>query len=214
MEIDYKKLISESTSPFFTRQNLKILLGDNRRTLDYRIRLLINSGLLESIKPGFYLNKNLYQKTYVPEELARYIGGEIVRDSYISLEYALAFYGILAESVYTITYVTTKKTRTFQSNLMSFRYRNIKPDLFWGYTKNFFGNLSYQIASPAKAMFDFIYLTSLGSGRTVQEFLLGSRFNWTVFTAKDKQELKETVVKSGSRKMNNILRFLEKEKIV
>lgn len=214
MEIDYKELILESTAPFFTRKNLEILLGDNRRTLDYRIKLLINSGLLESIKPGFYLNKTLYQKTPVREEMARYIGGELVRDSYISLEYALAFYGVLAESVYTITYVTTKKTRTFQSNLMSFKYRNIKPSLFWGYTKNSFGNLFYQIASPAKAMFDFIYLTSLGSERTVQEFLFGSRFNWDAFTAKDKQEFKDIVVTSKSKKMSIILRYLEKEKII
>ena len=90
MEIDYKKLISESTAPFFTRQNLEVLLGNNRRTLDYRIRSLIKAGLLDTIKPGFYLNETLYQKSSAPEELARYIGCEIVRDSYISLEYALA----------------------------------------------------------------------------------------------------------------------------
>lgn len=208
MEIDYKKLISDSPAPFFTRQNLEIILGDNRRTLDYRIKSLIRGGLLDPIKPGFYLNKTLYQKTSTSEELARYIGGEVVRDSYISLEYALALYGILAESVYTITYITTKKTRIFQSELVSFRYRNIKSDLFWGYTKRSFGNLSYQIASPAKALFDLIYLTSLKTDQLTREFLFGSRFNWTAFTAKDKLEFKDIVAKSKSRKMANILQYL------
>ena len=208
METDYKKLISESTAPFFTRQNLEVLLGNNRRTLDYRIRSLIKAGLLDTIKPGFYLNETLYQKSSAPEELARYIGCEIVRDSYISLEYALALYGILAESVYTITNVTTKKTRTFQSKLMSFRYRNIKPGLFWGYTQRFYGDFSYKIASPAKAMFDFIYLTPLITDQLTREFLFGSRFNWTVFTAADMQEFKEIVTKSKSKKMSKILQYL------
>ncbi len=208
MEISYKKLISDSPAPFFTRQNLEVLLGDNRRTLDYRIKSLIRMGMLDSIKPGFYLNKTLYQKTSEPEELARYIGGEMVRDSYISLEYALALYGILAESVYTITYITTKKTRTFQSKLVSFRYRNIKPGLFWGYSKRSLGNLSYQIASPAKAMFDLIYLTPLKTRQTTQEFLFNSRFNWGAFTPKDMQEFKAIVTKSKSKKMSNILQYV------
>ncbi|MDP1722210.1 MAG: hypothetical protein Q8L37_03295 [Candidatus Gottesmanbacteria bacterium] len=208
METDYKKLISESTAPFFTRKNLELLLGDNRRTTDYRITSLRRMGMLDTIKPGIYLNKTLYQKTSEPEEMARYIGGEMVRDSYISLEYALALYGILAESVYTITYITTKKTRKFQSPLMSFRYRNIKSGLFWGYTKKFFGTLTYQMASPAKALFDLIYLTPLESGRVAREFLFDSRFNWGVFTPKDMQEFKEIVTKSRSKKMRNVLQYL------
>lgn len=214
METDYRKLISESLAPFFTRKNLEVLLGNNRRTLDYRIASLVQNGLLARLKPGLYINYALYQKTSSPEELARYIGCEIVRESYISLEYALALYGVLAESVYTMTYVTTQKTRTFQNDFLSLTYRNIKPSLFWGYTRRQYGDLSYRIASPAKAMFDLIYLTPLDSDTAIREFLFNSRFNWDVMNRADKREFRESVERSTSSKMNMILRYIAEKEIV
>ncbi len=214
MEIDYRKLISNSQAPFFIRQNLEVLLGSNRRTLDYRITSLVKAGFLARLKPGLYVNYALYQKTSAPEELARYIGCEIVRESYISLEYALALYGVLAESVYTITCVTTQKTRTFRNDFLSFTYRNIKPSLFWGFTKRQYGNLSYRMASPAKAMFDLLYLTPLRSDSAVREFLFDSRFNWEAMNREEREEFKETVGKSASSKMKKILRNLTEKEII
>lgn len=214
METDYRKLISNSQAPFFTRQNLEVILGTNRRTLDYRITSLVKRGLLARLKPGLYINYALYQKTASPEELVRYIGCELVRESYISLEYALALSGVLAENVYTMTYVTTKKTRIFQNDFLSFKYRNIKPGLFWGYAIRQYEDLSYRIASPAKAMFDFIYLTPLNSDAAVSEFLFNSRFNWEVLSPADKREFRESVKKSSSNKMRMILRNLDEKEIV
>lgn len=214
MEINYKNLISENTAPIFTRQNLEILLGSNRRTLDYRIKSLIKEGILVPVKSGFYVNNVLYKSTSTPRDMALYIGGVLVPKSYVSLEYVLSLYSFLAENVYTITYITTQKTRKFQNDLLSFSYRSIKSELFWGYVKRFFGGLSYQMASPAKALFDLIYLTPLGSDRVIQEFLFNSRFNWGVFTIQDKREFKETVKKSQSKKMENILKYLTRENVI
>lgn len=214
METDYRKLISDSPAPFFTRRNLEILLGRNRRTLDYRITSLVKNGLLARLKSGWYINYALYQKTSSPEELARYIGCEVVRESYISLEYALAAYGVLAENVYTMTYVTTQKTRKYQNDFLRLTYRNIKPSLFWGYARRQYGDLSYRIASSAKAMFDLLYLTPLNSDSAIREFLFNSRFNWDVMNKADKAEFRESVVRSGSNKMTIILRYLKEKEIV
>ena len=214
MEINYKSLISESTTPFFTRQNLKILLGRNRRTVDYRIKSLIKDGILVAVKSGFYVNNVLYKSTSTPKDMVLYIGGILVPQSYVSLEYALSFYGFLAEQVYTVTYITTQKTRKFQNNLFSFSYRNIKPALYWGYMKRPFGDLSYQMASPAKAMFDFLYLTPVGTDQATRNLLFDSRFNWGVFSAKDKKEFQEIIEKSTSKKMANILKYLTQENVI
>lgn len=214
METDYKKMISESPAPFFSRQNLEVLLGANRRTLDYRIASLVRNGFLARLKPGLYINYSLYQKTASPEELARYIGCELVRESYISLEYALALYGVLAENVYTITYVTTKKTRIFQNDFLSFKYRNIKLGLFWGYMMRQYGDLSYRIASPAKAMFDLIYLTPLNSDTAIRELLFNSRFNWEAISPSDKSEFKESVERSASNKMRKVLGYLGEKEVI
>ncbi|EKE14736.1 MAG: hypothetical protein ACD_12C00317G0002, partial [uncultured bacterium] len=80
--------------------------------------------------------------------------------------------------------------------------------------KRFFGSLSYQMASPAKAVFDFIYLTPLGSGRAIREFLFDSRFNWEIFSLQDKAEFKQAVEKSQSKKMGNILKYLIRENVI
>ena len=85
MEIEYKDLIQNSTSPVFTRQNLEVLLGSNRRTTDYRIQSLISEKILVPVKPGFYINNSLYQKTTSPQDMALYVGNALVPQSYVSL---------------------------------------------------------------------------------------------------------------------------------
>jgi predicted transcriptional regulator of viral defense system len=205
MEINYKKLLAKSEAPFFTRQNLELLLGTNRRTLDYRIQSLIADEVLLPLKPGFYLNRALYERSGEDEKLLRYSATALVEPSYISLEYALAFYGILAESVFALTLVTTKKTRILSNQLMSFSYRSLKPELFFGFEQKTFGNFTYAIATPEKAFFDFIYLTPLASKRAMRELLFNSRFN---LARVDRQKFQAIVKQSKSVKMQKVLELL------
>lgn len=205
MEIKYQKIIARSEAPFFNRQNLELLLGTNRRTLDYRIKALIVDEILLPLKSGTYLNRSLYEQQAEPEDMLRYIATMMVEPSYISLEYALAFYGILAESVYTLTLITTKKTRTLPNLLMDFAYRNLKPELFFGFEKNPFANFTYAIATPEKALFDYIYLTPLDSKRAMKELLFDSRLNLARI---DRLELQTIVKQSKSVKMQKVMELL------
>lgn len=205
MEINYKKILAKSEVPFFTRQNLEILLGDNRRTLDYRIKALIVDEILLPLKSGAYLNRALYEQQAEPEDMLRYIATMMVEPSYISLEYAMAFYGILAESVYTLTLITTKKTRILPNSLMDFAYRNLKPELFFGFEQKAFGNFTYAIATPEKALFDYIYLTPLVSKRSMKELLFDSRLNLTRI---NRLKFEVIVKQSKSVKMQKVLELL------
>lgn len=214
MEIKYTKLISESTAPFFIRQNLEVILGTNRRTLDYRIRSLITKGMLTRIKTGVYINTMLLKYSSSPEELMRYIGCQIVPNSYISLEYALASYGILAESAFAMTFITMGKTRTFETDRVRLIYRNIQPRCFIGYSTKQTGNFTYTIATPAKALFDFLYLTPFKTASAMREFVINSRLNWDTLSPTDKKELKDTIRISQSKKMNRMLQFLMSKKIL
>lgn len=214
MEIKYEKLISESSAPYFTRQNLEILLGTNRRTLDYRIGSLIRRGILTRMKPGVYVNATLLETTPSPEELLSYIGCQLVPNSYLSLEYALSVYGILAESVYEMTYVTTRKTRKFSSGSLRFTYRNIKPDLFSGYVTKNYQTYSYVIATPAKALFDFLYFTPFETVVTMREFINTARINWDSLTKKDTDELKYFIRVSASKKLNTLFQILTKKGVL
>lgn len=78
--------------------------------------------------------------------------------SYISLESALCFYGIITQFPYQITSITFKKTKTIDALNKEFAYFHIKQNLFFGYEKK----ENFLIALPEKALFDYLYFCSKG----------------------------------------------------
>lgn len=78
--------------------------------------------------------------------------------SYISLESALSFYSILAQFPHQITSITAKKTRYINTLNKEFTYFHIKPSLFFDYEKKD----NFLIASPEKALLDYLYFASKG----------------------------------------------------
>jgi len=78
--------------------------------------------------------------------------------SYISLESALSFYGIITQFPYQITSLTPKKTKTIKTLDKEFSYSHIKPEFFFGCEKK----EKFLIAFPEKALFDYLYLCSKG----------------------------------------------------
>lgn len=78
--------------------------------------------------------------------------------SYVSLESALSFYGIITQFPYQVTSITPKKTKTIKVLNKEFSYSRIKPQLFSNYEKK----EKFLIASPEKAIFDYLYFCSKG----------------------------------------------------
>ncbi len=66
-------------------------------------------------------------------DMATYFAGAIYKPSYISLHRALAFYGLIPESVAQITCVTSLKTTTFSNVFGVYSYKSVRPDLMFGY---------------------------------------------------------------------------------
>ena len=131
---------------------LKWFPDDNEQTIKQNLKSWVKKESLERIIKGIYKLK----ETEIKEEflLASYFNDS----SYISLESALSFYGMIPEYPYSITSVTTKKTKKFTTNYGIFSYRKIKPDLFFGFKLITGDNYLYRLATPEKALFDFIYL--------------------------------------------------------
>lgn len=209
MEIE--TIIKQLVAPYYTRQNLALVLATNRRTLDYKLAQLVAKGVLITIKPGFYLNKSLLSKSPQNEEFIEYVGSVLKFPSYISLSYALAKYGMIPESVYTVTYITTKKTAEFSANNINFSYRNIKPMLFSDYETRFYNQRPYLFAKNYKAIFDLIYLTAFATSVELKEFLFKSRFNWDALTTQDKNQFSDLCIRSNSRKMEMVDKLLKKK---
>jgi hypothetical protein len=78
--------------------------------------------------------------------------------SYLSLESALSFYGILAQFPYTITSVTPAKTKKIVYNEKEFEFAHLKKEYFFGYVKKD----NFLIALPEKALLDELYFISKG----------------------------------------------------
>lgn len=112
-------------------------------------------GLLLKLRNGFYTFPEYKTKS----GFAWYIANRIYRPSYVSLHSALAFYGMIPESVVQITSVTSMKTATFSNAIGEFSYKTVRPDLMFGYDiKPITEGHSFLLAKPEKALIDLLYL--------------------------------------------------------
>jgi predicted transcriptional regulator of viral defense system len=117
----------------------------------------VEKGYLLPLKRGIYVLSPEWRRTQ-PSVL--FIANFLHAPSYISLEYAMAFHGLIPEKATVLTSATTRKTQTYRNALGVFEYRSVKKELFWGYAAH--GDLGQQflIAEPEKALLDFFHLNS------------------------------------------------------
>lgn len=112
-------------------------------------------GLLVKLRNEYYAFPEYKQ---VPD-FARYVANCIYAPSYISLQSALSFYGIIPEEVFTFTSVTTLKTAKFENDFGTYTYQNVKIPLFFGYMPKMMQNQrALLFATPEKALLDLLYL--------------------------------------------------------
>ena len=135
-------------------QTLKDALVSYKSKRD-KISHLIRTGEIYRIKKGLYvLNESYRQGNISLEHLSNLLYGP----SYVSLEYALSYYGLIPEKVETVTAVTTGRTREFKTPLGVFTYRNITLSQFSLGMEIIEPqpDVRFMMASPEKALADFI----------------------------------------------------------
>lgn len=206
-------------APYLTKQNVALALGKEGENLNYWIKKLAKEKRLIPLKKGLYASSYyvdlIAQEPKNKEVYFEYLANVLRFPSYVSLEYVLSACGILPESTFAITSITVKTPRVYTSEAGTFIYRNIKAALFSGYRMKDFHGKKVRIASPAKALFDFLYLKKLSPFAKAREYLLrDGRINWDVLLKEDKIEFITVVDLSGSQKMRLIAAFLKKEKIL
>lgn len=141
--------------PVITSQFLA-LLPENNRSFLVQFRRWVKAGRVVKLRKGLYL-LNQDDRRVNPSRL--FIANELYAPSYVSLEYALSFYGLIPERVADITCVTSKKTARFRNVLGTFIYQHIKEECFTGFRElKDEAGLIYFMAVPEKAVVDFLYL--------------------------------------------------------
>jgi predicted transcriptional regulator of viral defense system len=160
--------IHQSNLELFTTKTLRDLLGTHvpQATFFSMLRRLRRRNILQKLERDKY----------------RLVGGRahdfrianfLYEPSYVSLEAALNFHGILPQFPYEVASMTTRKPVTKTVDKKIYRYARIKKSLFWGYESV----QGFLIAQPEKALLDLLYLTSKGLGRLHQDELDLSKLN-------------------------------------
>lgn len=151
-------------------------LDEDKRILHNQLSRWNKQGLLVQLKKGVYL-LNPDDRAINPSKF--FLANQLVFPSYVSLESALAYYHIIPESVHQITSVTTGKTSRHISPEGMFVFRHVKRSLFFGFDavrdERGFETL---LASPEKALLDFLYLNQARFSPTDSDIFVESyRFN-------------------------------------
>ena len=138
----------------------EILLAgiENPLAVKVQISRWQKAGKLVQLKRGVYLLAPAYRKI---EVFTPYLATVLKKPSYISLEKALEFHGLIPEAVSVFTCITTKRQGRFECEIGSFVYRHIKNCFFWGYGSVTVNKQTAFIAHPEKALLDLIYLNDL-----------------------------------------------------
>jgi hypothetical protein len=155
----FKSLRSQTTSEIIDYLQLSRLLAvDYLRPRD-KIRSLLKSKQIIRIKKGLYVfGKEESRGPFSKETLANLIYGP----SAISLEYALSMYGMIPERVESITSITNKRDKVFNTPAGRFTYRYIHPSKYdVGITQIMLNEAHFVlIATPEKALADKLMLAS------------------------------------------------------
>lgn len=140
---------------------------------DYKTKYFLEKWTIEKIL--IRLKKGIYAlKTDLPRE--EEIANRLYKPSYLSFEYALSYYSILPEMTYAVTSATAKPTRTFTTDNKTFTFLKIKRNAYTGYVLIKEEGKSFLIATPEKALVDYLYFVAIGK-KSLNERLITYRLN-------------------------------------
>lgn len=119
-----------------------------------KIQALEKSGELIRLKRGLYVVSEEISGKQIDSRLC---ANHLYGPSYISLQWALRWYGLIPERVYMLTSVTTKRSRRFDTSLGTFSYFQVPKNYFpIGIQMDEANGCNSLIASPEKALCDTI----------------------------------------------------------
>lgn len=109
-----------------------------------------------------HIKRNVY--CLAGQELTKFEFANILYvPSYISLDSALNYYGILTQVPLSTTSITLKRAKTLSHQNMAYDYSHITAGYFWGFE----ARNNVLIADPEKSLIDKVYLESFNKDATL-----------------------------------------------
>ena len=132
-------------------------LGGDPKALSVQLSRWIRQGKLVPLRRGIFRLPVGLRRSQPPLE---YIANLLVLPSYVSLERALSFHGLIPERVPLVQSVTRARPMLLETPVSDFQYRHVKQAWFFGYAETEIESASALIALPEKALLDVIYLSA------------------------------------------------------
>lgn len=178
-----------------------------------KIANLETEGKLIRLKRGLYVvSPDESQKLLSTELIANHIYGP----SYVSMESALKYYGLIQESVRVLRSITTKRSRVFENSISRFEYINCSEKYYSiGIIQKIDNGYSFLIASPEKALCDLIAYTPGVRPRFINALRIfledNIRLDMEAFFRMDIDIFKECA-EVGKKKndLNNLIKILKR----
>lgn len=151
---------------------LKTVLGGYKSPND-KISTMEKTGELIRLKKGLFVVSTDVSNQIISREL---VANHLYGPSYVSLETALSFYGLIPEKVYAVRSVTMRLSKEYATPIGNYEYITVPEDYFQiGIRQEIVNNqYAYLIATPEKAICDMVAVTRNLHLRTVgamQEYI-------------------------------------------
>lgn len=120
----------------------------------------VKTGRLYQLRRGLYALAPPFQKVKPHPFL---VANRLVRGSYVSLQSALAYHGLIPEAVPVTTSVAALRPARWDTPLGVYEYRHVKTGLLFGYQLTDMGDDQQAfVATPEKALLDLVHLQPRG----------------------------------------------------
>ncbi len=187
---------------------------DNYKSPKSKVAAMEKSGDLIRLKKGLFVVSPEVNEQAISREL---IANHLYGPSYVSLETALSFYGMIPEKVYAVRSVTTRLSKTYVTPLGNYEYVTVPEDYFQiGIRQEIVNNqYAYMIATPEKAICDMIATTRnlrLQSVKAMQAYIEEDlRIDLSVFDKYDTDILRKCIA-TGKKpvELTQLLKLLER----
>jgi len=144
--------LSQLQSPIFRTRDAAACFDVNRNHASKILARLGDQGLLNELSRGFWALASFKEPLLLPEYLTA------PHPTYISLQSALHYHGLIQQIPQVIYAVSLSRSKRYDTPLGTFSIHHIDASFFFGFES--IGRFNLKMATAEKALIDFLYLSA------------------------------------------------------
>lgn len=156
------RLLLQHDLYFFESRTLAKLLNWEQSRVSHLLRRLMAQGWIARIERGKYLVLGFAPEQTLSNPL--FVGSYLATPAYISFWSALHYYALTEQVPQRVFIATTRQKRSVTFHNQVYQFVRLQPEAFFGYRREYLGDLPFVIADEAKALLDSLTLPKYAGG--------------------------------------------------